>query len=151
MAPIDRQHLSCHAFIALISPFAVFKKTFAGILHCYFIRRRAIGAGLQLTFEVDAERVRSLLGLEVLALPTTAIIGIVYNPSGLCLSCCDLLVPLANRCRFDSNHRVETQAALEQRRRRDGWFRSSDGSEEEKAMRAALGSYDADTIAANPI
>jgi hypothetical protein len=72
VAPIDRQHLSCHAFIALISPFAVFKKTFAGILHCYFIRRRAIGAGLQLTFEVDAERVRSLLGLEVLALPTTA-------------------------------------------------------------------------------
>jgi hypothetical protein len=50
VTPIDRQHLSRHALIALISPLAMFKKTFAGILHCYFFRRRAIGARLQLAF-----------------------------------------------------------------------------------------------------
>ena len=43
MTPIYRQHLFCHALIALISTFAVFKKALAGTLHCYFVRRRAIG------------------------------------------------------------------------------------------------------------
>ena len=47
MAPIDRQHLSRHVLIALMSAFAVFKKTIAGVLHCHFVRRRTIGADLQ--------------------------------------------------------------------------------------------------------
>jgi hypothetical protein len=49
-------------------------------------------------FDLDAERVGSLLGLEVLALPATAIIGVVYNPPALASPVCDLPRPLANRC-----------------------------------------------------
>ena len=86
MAPVDRQHLSRHALIALISALAIFKKTFTRILNCYFVRCGAVGTGLQLTFEADAETVGSLLGLEVLALTTTAIIAIIYDPSGLRLA-----------------------------------------------------------------
>jgi hypothetical protein len=38
-------------------------------------------AGLQLTFDLDAERVDSLLGVEVLALPATAITGLQLTRS----------------------------------------------------------------------
>jgi hypothetical protein len=48
-------------------------------------------------FGLDAERVGSLLGLEVLALPATAIIGVVYNLSALASPVCDVPGPLANR------------------------------------------------------
>jgi hypothetical protein len=59
-------------------------------------------------FDLDAERVGSLLGLEVLALPATAIIGVA-----LASPVCDLPRPLANRCHCEAGEcEVESAPTL---------------------------------------
>jgi hypothetical protein len=102
MTAVDCEHFAGHAFIALMSPFAVIEEAYASILHCHLIRCGPVDSRVQLAFDVDAEGVGSFLGLKVFPLSMAAIIGVIHNPRGLEFAGYNAPATLANRCHYHS-------------------------------------------------
>jgi hypothetical protein len=95
---IDRKHLACHALVALVPTFAIFEEAFAGFFDRYLVRSGAIGPGLHLAFDVDAEGVGGFLVWEMLSLSSAVIVGIIDNSSGFGFTRRSRPSALADRC-----------------------------------------------------
>jgi hypothetical protein len=77
--PVDDQHLSGHALIALHAALAVFKKLSAQLLNRNPSGIGSIDASGQLSLDFDAELIRFPVFRELLALTTALVINPINN------------------------------------------------------------------------
>src|ERR1700722_10339843 len=84
--PVNSEHFARHALIAFISAGTMLQEALANLFNCHLVRIGSIGARLHLPFDLNAERICSLLTQVMLALPTASAVGVIDNPGGLGLA-----------------------------------------------------------------